>query len=69
MAFGLQQSTTTERTGQANTGGIRGQVRGTCGAKVGATDGNDGKYTKFGIDYKGLYPEYLSIWSESYLRR
>jgi len=26
-------------------------VRGTCGAKVGATDGNDGKHTKGGIDY------------------
>ena len=51
MAFELQPSTTTARAGQANTGGIRGQVRGTCGAKVGATDGNDGKYTKVGIDY------------------
>ena len=67
MAFGLQPSTTTARAGQANTGGIRGQVRGTCGAKVGATDGNDGKYKKVGTDYEGPYPEWLSIWSESYL--
>jgi len=40
-----------KRAGQANTGGIRGKVRGICGAKVGATDGNDGKHTKGGIDY------------------
>jgi len=26
-------------------------VRSICGAKVGATDGNDGKHTKGGIDY------------------
>ncbi len=51
VACGLQPSSTTARAGQANTGGIRGKVRGLCGAKVGATDGNGGKYTKGGIDY------------------
>ena len=51
VACGLQPSTTTARAGQANTGGIRGKVRSICGAKVGATDGNDGKHTKGGIDY------------------
>ena len=51
VACGLQPSTTTARAGQANTGGIRGKVRSICGAKVDATDGNDGKHTKGGIDY------------------
>ena len=51
VACGLQPSTTIARVGQANTGGIRGKVRNICGAKVGATDGNDGKHTKGGIDY------------------
>ena len=51
VACGLQPSTTTARAGQANTSGIRGKVRSICGAKVGATDGNDGKHTKGGIDY------------------
>jgi len=26
-------------------------VRSICGAKVGATDGNDGEHTKGGVDY------------------
>ena len=51
VACGLQPSTTTARAGQANTGGIRGKVRSICGAKVDATDGNDGKHTKGGVDY------------------
>ena len=51
VACGLQPSTTAARARQANTGGIRSKVRGTCGAKVGATDGNDEKHTKGGIDY------------------
>ena len=51
VACGLQPSTTTARAGQTNTGGIRGKVRSICGAKVGATDGNDGKHTKGGVDY------------------
>ncbi len=36
---------------QANTGGIRGKVRSICGAKVGATYGNDGEHTKRQLDY------------------
>ena len=51
VACGLQPSTTTARAGQANTGGTRGKVRGICGAKVGATYGNDGEHTKGGVDY------------------
>jgi len=51
VACGLQPSTTTARAGQANTGGIRGKVRSICGAKVGATYGNDGEHTKGGVDY------------------
>ena len=51
MACGLQPSTAAARAGHANTGGIRGKVRGTCGAKVGATDRNVGKHTKGVIDY------------------
>jgi hypothetical protein len=51
VACGLQPSTTTARAGQATTGGIRGKVRSICGAKVGATDGNDGEHKKGGVDY------------------
>ena len=53
MSCGLQPSTTSERAGQANTSGIRGKVRSICGAKVGATDGNDGKKTKDRVDHDG----------------
>ena len=51
VACGLQPSTTTACAGQANTGGIRGKLRGICGAKVGATYGNDGEHTKGVVDY------------------
>ena len=51
VACGLQPSTTTARARQANTNGIRGKVRSICGAKVGATYGNDGEHTKGGVDY------------------
>lgn len=53
MSCGLQPSTTSERAGQANTSVTRGKVRSICGAKVGATDGNDGKKTKDRVDHDG----------------
>ena len=53
VACSLQPSTTSARAGQANTRGIRGKVGSICGAKVGATDGNDGKQTKDRVDHDG----------------